>query len=273
MDQGQTAAFTGALDRPPTSSWEIINPREYEKRHLATVPLLPDIHPLVDKLYRPYDIGQVGQLDVHILTAIFGGDASSRDLTPAWDGGIYWAGQLRGATVADQASTKSIALLYLSTWKNAIAAQAFVDLYAKELGRKYSGLKADDAAKRSAPAGDGTQEQVYSTDEGTVVISKRGKMVFVSESFNLDLARKLRSLIFDAQGSGELKLARFGVPGSSQPASLQRAAFSPAAVLAANDRDRAASQSQEPLTGSLVRFLSNCGVMKAAVDAALHTIK
>ena len=60
MDQGQNAAFSGALDRPPTSTWEIINPREYEKGHLPPVPLLPDIHPLVDKLYRPYDIGQVG---------------------------------------------------------------------------------------------------------------------------------------------------------------------------------------------------------------------
>ena len=74
MDKGQNAAFAGTLDHPPTSSWEIINPREYEKRHLPAVPLLPDIHPLVDKLYKPYDIGQVGQLDLHILAEIFGGD-------------------------------------------------------------------------------------------------------------------------------------------------------------------------------------------------------
>ena len=67
MDKGQAAAFAGALDRPPTSSWEIINPREYEAHHLPSVPLLPDIHPLVDKEYKPYDIGQVGQLDLHIL--------------------------------------------------------------------------------------------------------------------------------------------------------------------------------------------------------------
>ena len=45
MDQGQTAAFAGTLDRPPTSSWEILNPREYEKRHVPAMPLLPDIHP------------------------------------------------------------------------------------------------------------------------------------------------------------------------------------------------------------------------------------
>ena len=58
MDEGQHAAFAGALDRPPTSTWEIINPRAYEKKEIPSVPLLPDIHPLVDAAlpalrYRP----------------------------------------------------------------------------------------------------------------------------------------------------------------------------------------------------------------------------
>ena len=153
MDQGQAAAFAGTLDRPPTSSWEIINPREYEKHHMPAVPLLPNIHPLVDKLYKPYDIGQVGQLDLHILTELFGGDQAARDLTPAWDGGLYWAGQrLNAKTPAEQASTNSIALFYLSVWKNAASAQAFARIYADELGRKYSGVKLDTGAERAAPA-------------------------------------------------------------------------------------------------------------------------
>ncbi len=119
MDQGQAAAFTGALDRPPTSSWEIINPREYEQKHIPAIPLLPDIHPVVDSLYQAYDIGQMGELDVHILSELFGGDNAARDLTPAWDGGLYWAGQLRSATTpAEQSSTKSLALFYLSVWKS-----------------------------------------------------------------------------------------------------------------------------------------------------------
>ncbi len=124
MDQGQAAAFAGALDRPPTSSWEIINPREYEKKHIPAIPLMPNIHPLVDPTYKPYDIGQVGQLDVHILSELLGGDNAARDLTPAWNGGLYWAGQLRSATTpAQQADTGSIGLFYLSIWKNADSAQ------------------------------------------------------------------------------------------------------------------------------------------------------
>ncbi len=190
MDQGQTAAFAGALDHPPTSSWEIINPREYEKRHIPAVPLLPDIHPLVDKLYKPYDIGQIGQLDVHILTEIYAGDNAARDLTPAWDGGLYWAGQrLSATTPAEQASTNSLALFYLSAWKSADSAQTFAQVYANNLGRKYSGLKPDLAAQHTAPSG--VDEQDFTTTEGPVVITTRGNLVFVSESFPLDLARKL----------------------------------------------------------------------------------
>ena len=42
MDEGQHAAFAGALDRPPSSTWEIINPRVYEKKEIPSVPLLPN---------------------------------------------------------------------------------------------------------------------------------------------------------------------------------------------------------------------------------------
>jgi hypothetical protein len=250
MDKGQAAAFTGTLDRPPTSTWEIINPLEYEKKQAPAVPLMPDIHPLVDKLYKPYDIGQVGQLDLHILAELFGGDAAARNLTPAWDGGIYWAGQQRSAkTAAEQADTKSLALFYLAAWKNAASAQAFARLYADELGRKYSGVKIDAAAAPADLPG-GSEEQVFSTNEGPVVITTRGKLVFVAESFPLGLARKLTALILDAQGTGELKMASV-TPGAPGPA----------------------SESLEPLTGNLIRFFSNCGAMKAAVGAGVQAAK
>jgi hypothetical protein len=247
MDQGQSAAFSGALDRPPTSSWEIINPREYERKHIPAVPLLPDIHPLVDPLYEAYDIGQMGQLDVHILAELFGGDNAARDLTPAWDGGLYWAGQLHTATTpAEQASTKSLGLFYLSVWKNADSAQVFAKLYSDSLGRKYSNLKPV-ASPSKSPADDGTVEQVYSTAEGPVVVTTRGKLVFVAESFPLLVARKLTSLILDAQGGGAMRMT--SAPRPAVPATQTVA---------------------EPLSADLVRFIESCGVMKATVDAAMR---
>lgn len=251
MDRGQAAAFTGALDRPPSSTWEIMNPREYEQGHTASIPYLPEIHSLVDGTYRPYDIGQVGELDLHILAGLFGGESAARDLTPAWDGGIYWAGQRLNATPAEQASTKSISLFYLSVWKNPSSAQAFTKLYAEELGRKYSGLKAEKTVGSPSKEADGSVEQVYSTKEGPVVITRRGKLVFVSESFDVPLARKLASLILGAQGSGPLvtaSLKRIGLREGPNTAGLTPG---------------------ESLSAPMVRFLSSCGVTKAVVQAGL----
>ncbi len=254
MDKGRTAAFAGTLDRPPSSSWEIINPREYEAGHAPSVPLLPDIHPLVDKTYRAYDIGQVGQLDLHILTELFGGDTAARDLSPAWNGGIYWAGQrLSAKTPAELASTSSVSLFYLSAWKNSASAHAFARLYADELDRKYSGVKLDKSAQATrtpaTPAGAQetiAEEQVYSTNEGPVVITTRGKLVFVAESFELGLARKLANLVLDTQGTGELRMA-----------DATHIPFVPGIV------------PNQSLSSPWVQFFSNCGVMKAAVQAGI----
>jgi len=246
MDQGQAAAFSGALDRPPTSSWEIINPREYEKKHVPAIPLMPDIHPLLNPTYKPYDIGQVGQLDVHILAELLGGDNAARDLTPAWNGGIYWAGQSRSATIpAQQADTASIGLFYLSVWKNADSASVFAKIYANNLGHKYSHV--NELSSGASTANDGSVERLFSTNEGSVLITIRGKMVFIAESFPLPIARKLTSLILDAQGAGPMHMAQ-------APLVLGAPALQ-------SDPHGSA------LTSDLVHFFAEAGVMKSAVDA------
>jgi hypothetical protein len=255
MDRGQAAAFTGALDRPPSSTWEIMNPREYERGHVPSVPYLPDIHPLLDATYRPYDIGQVGELDVQILANLFGGEKAGRDLTPAWDGGIYWAGQRLNATPAEQATTKSIAFFYLSVWKNEKSAEAFASLYADELGRKYAGVKPDNGAAKDANTADGMTEKVWTTNEGPVTITQKGKMVFVAESFELPVARKLAAMILESQGSGPLQNA------STRPLSIDS--------MTGNALSERAAKAGS-LTGPLVRFMSSCGVAKAVVDSAMQ---
>jgi hypothetical protein len=252
MDQGQTAAFAGALDRPPTSSWEIINPREYEKKHIPAIPLLPNIHTLTDPTYKPYDIGQVGQLDVHILSELLGGDNAARDITPAWNGGLYWAGQLRSATTPAQlADTGSIGLFYLSIWKNNDSAEVFAKIYSNSLGRKYSHVS--EVSSGTSAAGEGSVEKLFTTNEGPVLITTRGKMVFIAESFPLPLARQLTALILDTQGGGPMHMAQ-------APIELRIPSLAP-------DASRGA------LTSDLVHFFAEAGVMKAAVDAERIALK
>jgi hypothetical protein len=229
-DKGPQFAFAGVLDRPPSSSFEIMNPRSYERG--ATVPLLrmPDVHPLLEGEYQPYDIGVMGELDVRILTELFAGPELAAALTPQWNGGLYYAVQSRKAvTPEQQAATASVALLYLSAWRSEAAAKEFAKIYADELNKKYSGVVRDSSQESTS------DEQIYNASEGPVLIVREGKQVFVSESFDLTTARKLQFLFFGAQQNEE----------NQQAASLPASA--------------------DELTTHLTRLMASCGVMKVSL--------
>jgi hypothetical protein len=227
QDKGATGAFGGVLDRPPATSFEVMNPRAYEARLKVPLLKMPDVHPLLDADYAPYDIGVMGQLDVRILAELFGGPEKAAVFTKAWDGGIYYAVQKKSAL--DKNSTASISLLYLSQWKSHEVAAAFAKMYADELARQYSGVRRDADAESDA------SEQVYKTSEGPVLIATTGNAVFVSESFDLNLARKLEFLMLGAQSSA----------GQGQAI--------------------ASTGANHALTGSMVNFFAGCGLMRAAI--------
>jgi hypothetical protein len=226
-DKGATGAFAGVLDRPPATSYEIMNPHAYEREVKVPLLTMPDVHGLLDADYAPYDVGVMGELDVRMLAELFGGPQMAAALTPAWDGGIYYAVQKKSAP--DKNVTSSIALLYLSRWKTPEAAEAFAKMYAGELGQQYSGVVRDTQAETDP------NEKIYKTNEGPVLISTQGRLAFVSESFDLPLARKLEFLMMGAQGESGQNV----VTARVQPA--------------------------ENLTGNLVGFMASCGMMRAAL--------
>lgn len=193
-DRGVEYAFAGVLDDPPSSSYQIMTPQAYEEKRPVPLLRMPDIHPLLRPDYRPYDIGVMGELDVRILGEIYSGSQAAADLAPEWDGGLYFAAQKRSAvTPEEKASTDSIAVFYLSAWRSESAAREFAHVFSQEIANEYSSVKRDHAQES------GPNERVYQTNEGPVLIVRRGKQVFVSESFSLDLARKLQFLLFGAQ--------------------------------------------------------------------------
>jgi hypothetical protein len=230
---GKDAAFGAVLANPPGSTFEILHPAAYMAHAPVPVLRMPDIHPLIDADYTPYDVGVMGEYDVRILTELFGGQQIADALTPEWAGGIYYAAQRKSAVTAEaKLSTASIGLLYESKWKNEDSARSFARVYAGQLPRKYSGL-----VRRTKDEAD-SDEQVYTTNEGDVLVTISGKGVFVSEGFPLALARKLRDLISSVQGSGPLNVAE----------------------------DGGAKLGSDPAL-SLVRMMSSAGVMKAAIGA------
>ena len=203
---GKDAAFSSVLANPPSSTFEILHPRDYMAHTPVPVLRLPDIHPLIDPDYVPYDVGVMGEFDVRILAELFGGTQIADALTPEWHGGIYYAAQKKSATTPEQkASTASLGLIYESQWRNEDSARSFGHVYEAELPRKYSGL-----ARRQKDEADDT-EQVYSTSEGDVLLCVSGTNVFISEGFPVELARKLRDSIVAAQGQGPLQIASGGV--------------------------------------------------------------
>jgi hypothetical protein len=208
VKHGKDAAFAGVLDNPPASTFEIMNPAAYMSHVPVPVLRFPDIHPLIDAEYAPYDVGVMGEFDVQILTELFGGQQIASALTPEWRGGVYYAAQRKSAITAEEKeSTASIGLLYESRWRNDDSARTFMRVYAGELPRKYSGV-----VRRNKDETDG-DEQVYSTSEGDVLLSLSGKGVFVSEGFPLELARKLRDMISSVQSDAPLQVA--GLRGSA----------------------------------------------------------
>jgi hypothetical protein len=214
VKQGKDAAFAGVLANPPSSSMEIMHPDAYMAHTPVPALRLPDIHPLIDADYNPYDVGVMGEFDVQIVTELFGGKPMADALAPAWNGGIYYAAQKKSA-VTDEAkrATSSIGLFYYSKWRNEDSALSFLRVYAGELPRKYSGL----VERKKDEADD--SEQVYSTSEGDVLLSLSGDGVFISEGFPLELARKLREKVLSVQSDAPLQVtsvdSRTTVPGAS----------------------------------------------------------
>jgi hypothetical protein len=227
QDKGAAGAFAGVLDKPPATSYEIMNPHAFEREAKVPPLTMPDVHGVLDADYAPYDVGVMGQLDVRMLAELFGGQPMAAALTPAWDGGIYYAVQKKSAP--DKGATSSIALLYLSQWKSPEAAATFAKMYGGELGQQYSGVVRDTEAETDP------SEQIYKTSDGPVMISTQGNLVFVSESFDLALARKLQFLMIGAQGA-------------NGPNTIT-----------------ARVQPTANLTGGLVNFMAGCGMMRVAL--------
>ena len=209
VKQGTKAAFAGVLDAPPSSTYEILTPDAYMRHVVPPVMRLPDVHPLLkDAGYEPYDVGVMGELDVRMTAELFGGRPLAQALAPEWDGGIYYAAQRSKATEAEKETTASLAILYSSRWKNEDSARSYFEVFDQEMPRQYDGLVRRKEAEKDE------NERVYTTREGDVLLTLEGKTVWVSEGFDVALARKLRSsvdAVNPAMGDGPVMTANAGM--------------------------------------------------------------
>ncbi len=204
VKNGVRPAFAGVLENPPNTSYEIMTPEAYLNHKPMPLLNMPDIHPLLSGAgFEPYDVGVMGELDVRMTAELFGGKPLAEALAPEWDGGIYYAAQRSAATPEQKQTTAALALLYSSRWKNEDSARSLMEVFEEELPRQYDKLTRRKADEQS------DAERVYTTNEGDVLLTLEGKTVWVSEGFDVALARKLRDAVDGAQGHGPVLQAGF----------------------------------------------------------------
>ncbi len=241
--KGKQAAFAGMLDHPPSSSYEIMTPKVYLDHEPVPLLRIPDIHPLIDAQYRPYDVGVMGEFDVQVMVELFGGAQAAQALTPAWRGGIYYTAQNRKAKVkAEQDSPGSLALLYVSRWTTPQAAKSFAAIYAREIPRKYD--NAVEQPSDNSTVQDGSSTRIWDTPEGPVLSVVSGRTVFISESFPMDLARKLQLVMM-----GSIEDGSRSVTVQSRP----------------SPRESIPGEIDEELTGELRKWLDATGIPPTAL--------
>ena len=194
--KGQEQAFAGTLDSPPATSAEILHPEQYLNHVKEPLLQIPDLHPLLDANYAPYDVGVVGEFDVETLADVFVGPEQSKQITPMWAGGTYYAAQRRSDLQNSRKDTAdSVALVYYSEWKSNEAAKQFAHIYESQFPRKYSHveeMKPDATSAATAPTA--PDDKQYRVDGGYALVSVTGNSVFISEGFTSDEARKLEGM-------------------------------------------------------------------------------
>jgi hypothetical protein len=195
-------AFAGAFAHPPRNSHEVLDPEAYIDNEKLPPLRVPDMRGVLDNEYDVYDSGGIGELDVRALLKQYGQSRNADELSSFWQGGVFFTFRRKDKTVAKLApNTSDLALLYVSRWKNAQAAERFARFYVSAVSRRYR--QATPQAAEPCSGGDCPVSLAqFTTEEGPVTVEHwRDNRVIVSESFDAATAAKLRTALRDSSSA------------------------------------------------------------------------
>lgn len=188
---GKELGYAGAFKDPPKTTREIMEPETYlAHEKLEPVKRIDFRKDLAG--YDWFDIGAMGEFDVDVLVEQYAGQKEAEAIYPAWRGGYYFAGRVKG--------TKSgpLGVLYVSRWSSAEKAAEFAAVYAKSLAQRYQkrqALGGDGKVAEDAPPADSWRtlrgRHAWMTEEGAVVIEVRGDEVLISESLDDETTKRV----------------------------------------------------------------------------------
>lgn len=199
---GKKMAFEGVFARPPRNSHEVLQPEAYISGEKLPPVRIPDMRTLLGDQYDVYDSGGVGEADVRALLKQYGERKNADDLSSAWQGGAYVTFRRKNGVAADTpATTGDLALLYISRWKTTQAAERFARFYTAAVSQRYRTATVQEVQACSGTNCPASIAQIM-TEEGPVIVERReDNSVIVSESFDTQMASKLRAALRDGTGS------------------------------------------------------------------------
>ena len=212
---GKDMAYRGVLQKPPSTTRQVMEPRTYLNDEKLLPMRLPPMAPLLGKNYDRYDVGAVGEFDVMVLLQQFSGEKMAEKLYPDWRGGAYYAAKIQGpATTSKPAEngkdgTRDVALLYLSRWATPDAANRFAEEYGAALLKRYKfaqNVVPDGAPDQYPDQGKAKivaqpSAKHWLTDEGPVWIECRGNSVLALESFDPATMEKISQQVFASEAA------------------------------------------------------------------------
>lgn len=200
---GKDKAFSGALQDPPRTTRQIMEPRVYLSGDHLEAMALPDFDRDL-KNYDRFDVGAMGEFDVAMLVDQYAGVEVSRDLYPHWRGGYYYSAHPKGDPSAP------LGLLYASRWSDGEKASQFAAIYARALEKRYQhvrevAMSAPGPAHASRDVESLTGSHRWLTEDGAVVIEVHGETVLITESLDQAATEALERDLFPPEPPSQPK--------------------------------------------------------------------
>ncbi len=194
--KGKDAAFPGALDKPPVSTRQIMEPDTYLKGETVEPLKIPDLDKLVGPNYERYDFGGMGEFDVYLLARQYAPEQDPKNFYANWRGGYYLVVHAKAAP-KDQ-----IALLYMSRWDSPEAAREFAAMYEKYVPNRYPQWSKEASTPTPDSAGSISTWRDGPESERVEVLQNNSDLLIL-EGFDQSTAERLSGALLHSGPSGE----------------------------------------------------------------------
>ncbi|MDQ3755458.1 MAG: hypothetical protein M3371_12110, partial [Acidobacteriota bacterium] len=154
----------------PQSTEQILHPEKYFAREAPLKVELPDIARALGNGWQRLDYDVNGEWSYYLLLDEFlKSPAASREAAAGWGGDRY--------AVYENAKTGAVVVAQQSVWDTPDDAREFFDAYSRRTSLRYK----TESHKFSEPAQGPNARRDWTTNEGTVVIERRGSRVVILE--------------------------------------------------------------------------------------------